>query len=380
MHPLIIKAGPHDRRHTPVAVDLRADIAGASKGKLTCQDTNREVSCQVHEGQLHFVVNSLAANTEASFHFESDAGIASRSRGVRLRHRPEADSIEVTIGRRAFTTYHFSHEYARPFFYPLMGPHDIPITRHYPMIEGIKGETTDHVHHRSVWVAFGDVGGTDNWSELPGHAWQTHSQMTHLVNGPVLGQFQHTLEWQDHDRRKVLEETRTVRIHKTPDTARLMDLTVALRASDREVRIGDTKEGGICSVRVATAMDAEKGGRIENSAGGIGEEETWGKAAHWCDYSGRLDGWQVGIAVMDHPFNLRHPTTWHVRGYGLMSANPFGHSQYKSGLLSDGSYTIGAGESLTFRYRLLLHKGDARGGSVSARYQDYVHPPKVQWI
>ena len=82
--------------------------------------------------------------------------------------------------------------------------------------------------------------------------------------------------------------------------------------------------------------------------------------------------------MMDHPMNLRHPTPWHVRDYGLMGANPFGHAHYKSGLLRDGSYTLPAGETLTFRYRVYLHSGDAKKGGVAARYADYVAGPKVE--
>ena len=125
-------------------------------------------------------------------------------------------------------------------------------------------------------------------------------------------------------------------------------------------------------------MDGDKSGRIENSAGGIGESDCWGKPAHWCDYSGTVDGEQMGIAIFDHPMNLRHPTCWHVRDYGLMTANPFGYSHYQSSFLKDGSYTIPAGTVLTFRYRICIHRYDARKGRISDHYQDYVHPPLVE--
>ena len=36
-----------------------------------------------------------------------------------------------------------------------------------------------------------------------------------------------------------------------------------------------------------------------------------------------LGGKTVGLAIFDHPSNPRHPTTWHVRDYGLFAANPF---------------------------------------------------------
>ena len=78
--------------------------------------------------------------------------------------------------------------------------------------------------------------------------------------------------------------------------------------------------------------------------------------------------------------NLRHPTTWHVRDYGLMAANPFGQSHFKSGSLKNGAHTIRAGETLTFRYRLFIHSHDARQARVADRYQDYVNPPRVEAV
>lgn len=370
---LIVSAGNHARRYTPASFDLGEDAA--ETGALTCD--GEAVPCQVYDGRLHFIVDKLAAGRLMGLVFEEGAspgGVPT----VSLRHRKRAKQVKIKVGSRKFSTYHFGTEYARPFFHPFIGPQGVQLTRNYPMEKDVEGETIDHLHHRSVWVAYGDVNGSDNWSEGENHAWQAHKDIAELVDGPAFGQFRQTLDWQDHERNKVLEETRTVRVYMTPNSARVMELTVALRASENEVRLGDTKEGGICSVRVATEMDGNAGGRIENSAGGIGEAETWGKPAHWCDYSGTVKGKPVGIAVFDHPFNLRHPTTWHVRNYGLMTANPFGHSYYKSGFLEDGSYTIEAGDTLTFRYRLFIHSHDARRAKVAERYHDYVHPPRVE--
>ena len=115
-------------------------------------------------------------------------------------------------------------------------------------------------------------------------------------------------------------------------------------------------------MRVATSMDvaSEMGGKIENSFGGVNEDETWGKPAQWCDYSGPVAGRKVGIAIMDHPGNWRHPSRYHVRNYGLMTANPFALSYYYDDQTLDGSMTIPAGGESIFRYRLLVHEGVRR--------------------
>lgn len=369
--PLTLNAGPHDRIHAPVALPWPEAPRG---GCLVDGDTDKVVPSQWHDGHLHFIVDRLPAGAARTYQFDENRA-APRSHMVRIKVDGDAQTLDVTAGGELLTTYRYSTQWARPHFYPVFGPGGVHMTRHFPMRDDVDGETKDHVHHRGLWVAYGDVNGTENWVEEPGHGWQTHRGMCDVINGPVFGQFTQTLDWENAERVRDLQETRTSRIYRPGRNAHLIDLTVALHAIDGDVHFGDTKEGGICSFRVPTPMDGDKSGCIENSYGGVGEEETWGKSAHWCGYSGPLDGKMMGVAIFDHPFNLRYPTPWHVRNYGLMTANPFGHSHYQSSLLKDGSYTLQEGDTLTFRYRVYLHRGDTGTARVGQRYHDYANPP-----
>jgi hypothetical protein len=369
-----VSAGPHARRHTPIAVELPG---GVSRGRLTRSDTGKALPSQVIDAKLHFILDKLEAGEQCPLVFDADASPGGH-RGVRVEQAKADGTIDIKVRSKPFTTYHYGDAPYRPYFYPFLGPGGVQITRNYPMRDDVAGESQDHIHQRSVWVGFGDVNGSDNWTEIEESGFQSPHDDLVVTSGAVLGRFSHTLDWQDRHRANQMRERRTVTVYNTPDNARLMELTVAFEAVYGEVRLGDTKEGGICSVRVAATMDAAKGGKFENSYGAIDDDEAWGKPAHWCDYSGPCEGRHVGIAVFDHPMNLRHPTTWHVRGYGLMGANPFAHADYKSSLLTDGSYTIAAGDTLTFNYRLLLHDGDAARGRVAERYHDYINPPAVE--
>ena len=140
-----------------------------------------------------------------------------------------------------------------------------------------------------------------------------------------------------------------------------MDQRSEFRAKYGDVTFGDTKEGGLFSIRVPTSMDAKDKGRIENSEGqvfdsGQGEETTWGVPAAWVDYSGPLgDGSEWGHTVVDHKDNPWHPTHWHVRGYGLYTANPFGLHDFKGDENVDGSWTIDGGKTAVARFRLIIH-------------------------
>jgi hypothetical protein len=92
--------------------------------------------------------------------------------------------------------------------------------------------------------------------------------------------------------------------------------------------------------------------------------------AKWVDYSGRIDGEYVGVVMMDHPDNPRHPTYWHSRGCGLHSINPFGVGAFLNDKTQIGSLTIEPGQHVRFRYRVVIHPG-ASGAARAELYKPY---------
>ena len=89
------------------------------------------------------------------------------------------------------------------------------------------------------------------------------------------------------------------------------------------------------------------------------------------DVDGVIDGRTLGVAVFDSPKSFRHPTYWHARGYGLLAANPFGLSFFFNDPHQDGSYTIPAGKSIQFRYRVFIHDGNYKQAHVAEKYSEY---------
>ena len=386
-HTLIVEAGRHAREATPVQIALPSSALGGGGGVRLRDASGRTVACQLErdaggDGTLTWRVDALPAGASRRYTVEparpDQGGISfDGGRGVELTDVP-GERLEVRIGGDLITSYHYARSHARPFLYPLMGPTGASMTRHWPMVEGVEGETTDHPHHRSVWTAYGAVNGADDWLETPGCAVIRHERFARMWEGALRGGWVAELAWQEASGRTLCTETRTVEIWALPGREFLLDVSAALHASEGAVVLGDTKEGGFISVRVASSMDAVGEGRIETSEGALGEAEAWGKPAHWCDYTGPVGGGLAGIAIFDHPSNLRHPTRWMVRDYGLVTANPFALRTYLGDACADGSHTIPAGETLPFVYRLLVHLGDAARGRVGARYYDWVHPPAVR--
>ena len=377
-----VAAGPHHRHKCPLIARLpwSGDAPPAVFGvvDLTARHTSpaQLLPWLAQEGEICFawIVDDLAPNHAREFMLTP---AAPEARGVELADAG-ASRVDVTIDGDLFTAYNFGADLARPNLYPVRGPGGRHMTRDYPMADGPEGEKRDHVHHRSIWVAHGDVNSADNWSEEKNHGSTVHRSFSRRDSGPVMAVLEAQSDWVNTAGDRLLEERRTMTFYDLPAEWRCFDLEVELKPVKGEVRFGDTKEGGICAVRVATSMDASGEGQIENSYGGIDEGETWGKRAQWCDYSGPVRGEIVGIAVFDHPDSFRHPTYWHVRNYGLMTANPFGLSHFYNDPKRDGSHVLKPGETMFYRYRIYLHLGDARAGAVAEKYHDFINPPRVE--
>jgi hypothetical protein len=274
----------------------------------------------------------------------------------------------VKIDGRLFTEY-LVKSGTKPILWPIIGPTDKPMTRDYPMLNHA-GETKDHPHHRSLWFTHGNVNGIDFWTDKGKKVGTIkHLEFTKIAGGKS-GVIATRNDWLAPDGHRVCEDERTLRFG-ADDAARWIDFDITLKAVDGDVVFGDTKEGSF-GVRVPESLNvtAKRGGKIVNSEGQA-DDKAWGQPAAWVDYHGPVDGKTVGIAIFNHPDSSRYPTYWHVRTYGLFAANPFGVHDFSGGKKGNGAMTLSKGKSVTFRYRVLLHKGDELEGGVAERYSSY---------
>ena len=374
---LTVDAGSHDRDGCPVSVGI--DHPGVSQLHdraviLTDVASDDVISAQCYAGEdgittLTWILDGLAAGASRTYTL-SEGSIAGET-GVQLKD--EAETIVVTLNDRHFTTFRYAKTQFRPYFFPVHGPNGREVTR---------GETsdisTDHVHHRSLYVAYGEVNDVDLWGEGGNSGRVVPQNFTQKQGGAVVGRIYTENSWQTQAGDVLMTDNQNFRIYNLPEDATILDLDLRFIASTGDVHFGDTKEGGIITVRVHPSMNASDGGKIENAFGGINQPETWGKRANWCDYSGVVDGTPVGIAVFDHIVNPRYPTYWHVRNYGLMGTNIFGGGTFEKDPSKDGSYTLKQGEEMHFRFRVLIHAGDATDGKVAQKYHDFINPPAVE--
>lgn len=288
------------------------------------------------------------------------AGIALGAGSVKLRKGSAA--VEVKMDGGLFTRYCFADDegrpLVRPFLYPVLAADGTPVTSDQAAAGG------DHPHHRSIWIGHGDVNGGDHWEKAgpgPGVAMQRQ------VSGPEVSgdAITHVLEWEDAGGRPVMREARAVRFAALADGTRTIDVRSAYSAVAEAVTLGDTKEAGLCAVRVAAGISADP--VITNSGGGTGEDDCWGKPAEWCDISGTIGKRLYGVTIIDHPANPGHPSRWHVRKYGLLAANIFGLAAFEKGKSGkSGAMVIRPGEEAVFLYRVVVHPGAVDGSRIAA--------------
>ena len=372
-----VDAGFHDRDGCPVRVNVdHPSVRRLHDSAVTLTDTasGDVVAAQCYANEdgsttLNWILDGLAAGESRTYTL-SEGSVADES-GVQFNE--ESGIIAITLNDRPFTTFRYAQSQFRPYFFPVLGPNGCEVTR---------GETSDiskdHVHHRSLYVAYGEVNDVDLWGEGSNSGKVVHQGFTQKQGGSVVGRIYTENNWETRSGDVLMTDTQNFRIYNLPEDAALLDLDLTFIASTGDVHFGDTKEGGIMSIRVHPSMNASDGGKIENAFGGVNENETWGKRANWCDYSGVVDGTPVGIAVFDHIVNPRYPTYWHVRNYGLMGTNIFGSGTFEGDPSKDGSYTLKQGEEMHFRFRVLIHAGDASVGKVAEKYHDFINPPTVK--
>jgi hypothetical protein len=283
-----------------------------------------------------------------------------------------ADKISVEIDGQPFTEFFLAPGGNKPYVYPLRTASGILVTRHYPM-EEVPGETKDHPHHRGMFFAHGDVNGYNFWATEPSmknpkKASMVLKNVVEAKSGKKSGTIKAIFDGCDPSGKPIMTETRTITFHSDPEL-RIVDYDIRIDPKEKLI-FGDTKEGTF-GIRLASSMAEDRTGTMANAEGQRTEKNVWGKRSPWVDYFGQVDRKTVGIAIMDHPSNRRHPTYWHSRAYGLFAANPFGVKDFTGDKTKDGSMTMEPGKPVTFRYRVVIHPGDEKTANIEALYKKY---------
>lgn len=282
-----------------------------------------------------------------------------------------------------------SDEAMKPYLYPLRAATGTIVTRHWPMEKVSAVEPVDHQHQRGLWFGPDDVNGFDFWNNEQSYKTTIRGQIklnkiSSVRSGKKDGSIAASFDWIDAKGVKTAEEWRVMVFHDLPKL-RMIDVQIELTAVT-QTKFGDGKD--CCfGIRLSPELQEDKviktkgkpnvtvpgpAAVISNAEGKTSEKEVWGKPSDWCDDSGEINGEKVGVAIFDNPTNSRR-ARWHVRGYGLFAANPFGLAAFTGDKTQDGSVTLQPGEKLHFKYRVVIHPA---GTDLAKLYSEYVNKVK----
>ena len=296
----------------------------------------------------------------------------------------EADrQVDVTVDGKLFTSFCWYDNVFKPVLYPVMTASGTEVTRGFPL-KTREGERNDHPHQIGVWLTYGNVNGNDFWgngSQGLGRKNANggvirHLKVEKLQGGKGEGILVSQESWTDSTGKELLAE-RTEYHFIARGEVRMVDRITTLTAK-QNVAFADTKEG-MFGMRVARQLELPSRGDVTltdaqgnptlvkalnnkavsgnyRSSEGIEGENVWSTRARWMNLFGNIGNEKISLVIFDHPGNPNYPTFWHSRGYGLFAANPLGAKDFTKGK-ETLNFSLPAGKSVTFRFRLLVHSG-----------------------
>ena len=317
---------------------------------------------------------------------------------VQVTTNEAARRVDVTVDGRPFTSYLYPTNLEKPVLYPLRSESGKLVTRGWPL-DPRPNERVDHPHHIGLWFNYGDVNGLDFWNnssdiaaaQKPKMGTIVHREIRDTDSGRGEGALEVSMDWVDHTGKVLLrEETRFV-FHASQGM-RGIDRVTKLTAVNGPVSMTDNKEG-VLGMRVARQLEAPatqaemftdaSGRRTEVAvlsnegvngkyftSEGIEGDAVWGTRGRWAALGGVLDGEPVTLAILDHPSNVGFPTYWHARGYGLFAANPLGQAALSNNK-EKLDFKLAAGQSTTFRHRILILTGPQQPARMEQLYKEW---------
>jgi hypothetical protein len=307
--------------------------------------------------------------------------MAQKNQLVKVVKVADKNKVDIVIGNKLFTSFLYPDTLEKPVLYPVHAANGIVVTRGFPL-DPKPGDPTDHPHHIGIWFNFENLNDLDFWNnsyaikkeKKSAYGWVKTDRILQ-TSGGAKGILAYHANWTNQANDILLEETTRLEFSGTANR-RVIDRITTLKAVTLCV-FKDSKDG-LLGLRLAHELqipstvdqkftdnkgnvtivkgsdDKVPTGSYLTSGGKTGDA-AWGTRGAWCKVFGKMGADSISITIFDHPKNFNYPTFWHARGYGLFAANPLGQKAFTSG--EPKNLTLQKGESVTFRYRIVVDNG-----------------------
>jgi hypothetical protein len=285
----------------------------------------------------------------------------------------DANNVWIRAGDSPILRYRYGDVPFKPYVKELYTPSGLNVLLDAP---------PDHLHHHGLMFAVA-VNGVNFWEETP-----TAGRQTLPVNSVMI-----TIDKDEADSHARFILPPAAWFSEASDTSELLEARTItachvkrlgatvitwqtelanVRAGQSVVLSGSHYFG--LGMRFVRAMDGGEFFNADDKEGKIFRGEEKLVQSNWCAYTATIDGKPVTVAMLGHPDNLRHPTTW------FTMAKPFA---YLSGTLNlhEQPLSIEVGKALVLRYAVVVWDGKVTKGRIDEAYQwfasDYPAPPSV---
>ncbi|MCM3869584.1 MAG: PmoA family protein [Pyrinomonadaceae bacterium] len=373
---ITVSAGSFDRRESVVSFELPPEFREASYALR--DDSGHIAPLQIDSRrQATFVLAELKAGATKTYQ------LIPESRGRRAVSRVDLTTNQNRLdlgilGRQAFSfvgkPLELPGKDIKPVFlrggylHPIYSPSGRLVTDDYP---------PDHYHHHGIWFAWTktqfDGGHPDFWNVGDGTGRVDFEAVDATWSGPVHAGFlsrQSYIALTGGVAQRALNEQWDVRLYNVGhgDSRYFMFDIVATQqcATSSPLILEEYRYGGMGVRGHRDWKDKSKVSFLTSE--GKTRENGNATRGRWCRITGPVDSQLVGIAILDHPANVRSPQPMRVN-----PDDPF--FNYAPSQL--GQFEIKPGEKLVLRYRYIVSDGPADVLQLDSLWNDYAHPPEV---
>ena len=373
---IIVEAGDFDRSEAVLRFQTQASVGGNA---LIAAD-GKSIPLQFDGTNAWFIVRNLKRGEKRTFTV-GNAGVQEQAQAIggngtvtlrafnktALVYRTE--KTELPPNRPDLTPIYQRGGY----IHPVLSPSGRQVTDDYPR---------NHKHHHGIWFAWTHTefeGRTpDFWNMGDGKGFVKFASLDKTWSGPVCAGFlsQHrqmdTTEEKEKPKTALLE-TWNVKLYAIGNAARqpyfVFDIEITDTCAHGPLKLPQYRYGGI-GVRGNWAWNGKDKLEFLNSEG-VTDRSKGEKAqtvGRWAWMGGALETGVSGLAVLDHPDNVRSPQPQRIH-----PTEPFLNLAPQQA----GDVEITPENPLTLRYRFIVADGAPDEATLDRLWNDYAHPPRV---
>lgn len=264
------------------------------------------------------------------------------------------DKIEIRINGNLLTNYILSEHEKYPFFFPVNGPSKASVT---------SMRNANYPHHSSLFFGCDKVNGGNYWQEGLDRGQIVPLRADITETGGEKAVIENENIWKRPGAMAPIKDFRTITVTAPSKDLFQIDFEVEMEML-MDVTIEKTNHS-LFSGRMDPDLAVINGGKMINAEGDTGEKGTFGKRSAWIDYYGERIGSSEGMAILQHPSNKWFPAPWFTRDYGFFSPTPMYWPE------NEKSTNLKKGETITLKYRVLVHRGNHEDAGIAALFEKY---------